>query len=151
MTDRRASQGKREDRPAQDAADGMDNLSPAERERIRPFVDRFARQWARMSSEKQAEWVADVKQDAQLHQIQAMTEGTRDSAIAALRGEIEREPLIAHLERIAVQSIEGEEPDSPWPQLAVYLQAVVALLRGELPPPVPAPYEAYIAAIQRAI
>jgi hypothetical protein len=129
----------------------MDSLSPAELERIRPFVDQFAQRWSRMSSEGQAEWVAAVKQDAQFHQIQAITEGTRDSAIAALRGEIEREPLVAHLERIAVQSIEGEEPGSPWPQLAVYLQAVVALLRGELPPAVPAPYEAYFAAIQATI
>jgi hypothetical protein len=84
----------------------------------------------------------------QRQQIESLADQARDGAIAALRGQTEREPLLARIQEVAAQAAEGEEPGSPWDELAAYLRAVVALLAGEPVPPVPAAYAAHIAAIR---
>ncbi len=129
---------------AQGLPDGLTDT-----DQVEDVMGRFAEKWNLMDPDEQEGWIAAVKADARHRQIQAVTEGTRDSAIAALEGKTEREPLIAFLGRIAEQSVEGEAPDSPWVQLASYLRAVAALLRGKEPPPVPADYADHLAAIQR--
>ena len=107
-------------------------LDPAERAQIEIVVRELVQRLSQMSTEEQTELLA----------AQA-----RDGAIAARRGEIAQDELIARLEEVAAQAAAGGEPGSPWAELAEYLRAVVALLRGEDVPPVPAAYAAYIAEI----
>jgi hypothetical protein len=92
-------------------------------------------------------------------QIEDLADQARDGAIAALRGETERDSLIQELEQVADQAAEGEDPGSPstplragpWDELATYLRAVAALLRGGPAPPVPAQYAGHVAAIREAM
>jgi ATP/maltotriose-dependent transcriptional regulator MalT len=88
---------------------------------------------------------------ARREQIEALAAQARDAALAALRGEIERGPLAERLADLAAQAADGEEPGSPWDELAGYLRAVAALLRGEPAPPVPAAYAAHLAALRQGV
>ncbi len=56
--------------------------------------------------------------------------------------------LATQLEAQAVALAEGEDGESPAAQLAQFLCAVVAILRGQEPPPVPAPFAEYLARLQ---
>ena len=123
-------------------------LPPQERAQVEARLRQFAQEWEQMSPEQRAEHLAAAQAGAQRQQIESMAGQARDRAIAALRGETEREPLIERIEQIAAQAAEGEEPGSPWDELAAYLRAVVALLRGQSIPPVPASYAGHVAAIQ---
>jgi tetratricopeptide (TPR) repeat protein len=124
---------------------------PEERAQLEAAARQFARQWEQLSPEDRAQQLAAMQAGAQRQQIESLADQARDGAIAALRGEVEREPLLARIEQVAAQAAEGEEPGSPWDELASYLRAVVALLRGESPPPVPVGYAAQFAAVQDAI
>ena len=123
---------------------------PEERAQLEPRFRQFIQQLEQMSPEEREQQVAAMRAGGQRHQIESLAARARDDAIAALRGEIERAPFLEELERIAAQAAEDEEPGSPWDELAAYLRAVVALLRGESLPPVPASYAAHIVAIQDA-
>jgi len=123
-------------------------LPPQERAQVEARLRQFAQEWEQMSPEQRAEHLAAGQAGAQRQQIESMAGQARDGAIAVLRGETEREPLIERIEQVAAQAAEGEEPGSPWDELAAYLRAVVALLRGQSIPPVPASYAGHIAAIQ---
>jgi hypothetical protein len=97
-----------------------------------------------------AEFETAARAAASRDQIPSLADQARDGAIAALQGETEWDPLLTRIEEVAGQAAEGEEPGSPWDELAQYLRAVVALLREEPVPPVPAAYAAHLAAIQAA-
>ena len=92
--------------------------------------------------------MAAAQAAATRNEIQSLADQAREGALAAQRGEVEAGPLAARIEEVAVQVSEGEEPGSPWEELARYLGAVVALLRGEPVPPVPDAYAADLSAIQ---
>jgi hypothetical protein len=126
----------------------VDQLTPEERAQLEAAAQAFARQLEAMSPEERAELEAAARAAASREQIQSLADQARDGAIAALRGDTERDPLVARIEEVAAQAAEGEEPGSPWDELASYLRAVVALLRGEPLTPVPAAYAAHFAAIQ---
>jgi tetratricopeptide (TPR) repeat protein len=113
------------DRQALEEARRMAALAPAEREAF-----------------EQAQGVAA--------QIRSLADQARDGALAALRGETERDPLITTIEEVAAKSAEGEADGSPWSNLSLYLRAVVALLRGEPAREVPAAFAEHLAAIQAA-
>jgi tetratricopeptide (TPR) repeat protein len=119
-------------------------LAPEERAQLEAALRHFAG----LSPEEQAQELAGMQAATQRGQIEALAAQARDGAIAALRGQTEREPFLAQLEEVAAQAAEGEEPGSPWDELASYLRAVVALLRGQPAPPVPASYAGHMAAIQ---
>jgi tetratricopeptide (TPR) repeat protein len=83
-------------------------------------------------------------------QIQAIADQARGAAIAAFAGKVDRGELSASMEKVAKQAAEDEEPGSRWDQLASYLRAVAALLRGEQVPEVPAEFVEHFAAIETA-
>jgi tetratricopeptide (TPR) repeat protein len=85
-----------------------------------------------------------------LSQIQDLADQARDAAIAALRGEFDRHTLLTWLGEAAERAASDELPDSPWAQLATYLQAVAALLRNEPTRTVPAAFAAHLDAIEAA-
>jgi len=119
-------------------------LSPGERAQLEALLHRLAA----LSPAEQARELAEMAAAEQEGRIQALASQARDGAIAVLRGQAERAPLLAWLEEVARQAAEGEAPGSPWDELAGYLRAVAALLRGAPLPPVPAAYAAHLAAIQ---
>ena len=136
----------------------ISNLPPEERAQMEAAARQFARQWEQMSEEEQAQQLAAMQAAGQREQIESLANQARAGAIAALRGKTDRERLIAQIENVAAQAAEDEQPGSPsaalrtgpWYDLAAYLRAVVALLRGEPLPPVPERYAAHVAAIQNA-
>ncbi len=83
-------------------------------------------------------------------QIAFLAGQARDSAIAALRGETDRDALIARIGEVAEKATEGKEEGSSFADLALYLRAVVAILRGEPVPEVPPAYSEHMAAIVTA-
>ncbi|HUW10312.1 MAG TPA: tetratricopeptide repeat protein, partial [Anaerolineae bacterium] len=126
-------------------------LPPDERAQLEARLRQLAGEWEGMSPEEQAQQLAAMLAGGQRQQIESFAAQAREGAIAALRGEIERGPLLERIEQVAAQAAEGEEPGSPRDDLAAYLRAVVALLRGQPVPPVPASYAAHLAAIQDAM
>ena len=130
------------------AAAQFAQLRPEERAQLEAAAQAFARKLEAMSPEERTEFEAAARAAATQNQIQTLADQARDGAIAALRGETEQAPLAAQIGRVAAQAAEGEEPGSPWDELARYLRAVVALLRDQPLPPVPAAYAAHLAAIQ---
>lgn len=81
-------------------------------------------------------------------QMASLAGQARDGAVAALRGETDRDALIRKIEEVAAKATEGEEDGSPWADLVLYLRAVVALLRNERVPEVPSAYSGHMAAIE---
>jgi len=125
-------------------------VPPEQRAQAEAAVHQFAQRWEHMDPREREQQLAAMQAAGQRRQIEDLANQARDGAIAALRGETEREPLLERIEQVAAQTAEGEEPGSPWDDLAAYLRAVVALLRGQPVPPVPAAYAAHVAAIQDA-
>ena len=126
-------------------------LPPEQRAEAEAAVHELTKHLSGMTPEQQDQYLRSL-QDAQRRQkIESLADQARDGAIAALRGETPKDELIANMEDVATQAAEGEQPGSPWAELALYLCALVALLRGEHIPPVPVAYAAHIAAIQAEI
>jgi hypothetical protein len=125
-------------------------LPPGERAQMEAAMRRSAQEWAQMRPEERAQQLAAAQARGQRQQIESLADQARDGAIAALRGEIALETLATRLEEEAAEAAADEEAGSPWQQLAAYLRAVVALLRGDELPPVPAAYAAHLAAIRQA-
>jgi tetratricopeptide (TPR) repeat protein len=100
------------------------------------------------SLEEQAAFLHGLAVQARRAQIEQWAEGAEEIARAVWRGAASRADVVADVERMAAQAADGEDEGSPWLELAAYLCAVVALLKGEAAPPVPAAYAARLAALQ---
>ncbi|MDX9833384.1 MAG: tetratricopeptide repeat protein, partial [Anaerolineae bacterium] len=111
-------------------AEQLARLSPEERAEVEGQMLAFARQLEAMSPEERANLQAAAQAAARRDQIESLADQAKDAGIAALRGEVEPGPLAQQLEEVAAQAADGEEPGSPWDELAGYLRAVAALLRG---------------------
>ena len=84
-------------------------------------------------------WQA-LEQVAQMAAQQVLVEQVRDAALAVRAGRLNAADLLPQLEDL-VARIEANEPEgSPWREVAQFVRAVIALLQGEEPPPVPARY-----------
>jgi hypothetical protein len=110
-------------------------MSPVERTQFQTAVER---------------WTALPLAKREALQIRAVVDETRQAAIAALSGEMERASVAQLAENFAVQAAQDAAPGSPWDEAARFLQAVVALLQGAAPPPVPQAYAQEFADIQSA-
>ena len=134
------------DRATLEQARQMAALSPEERAALAAAAKQAAEQLAAMSEDERA----GVMAAAQRAQIEQLATQARDATLAALRGETDRAGLAAQLEHVAGQAADGEAPGSPWLDVAGFIRAAAALLRGEPLPPVPAAYAGQFAALQDA-
>jgi hypothetical protein len=154
-----AATASRADEIESDIEAQLAGLAPEERAQAEAAAREFLQRWEAMSEEEQAAYWAQAEAAGRREQIESLADQARDGALAALRGEVDRDALIRELEQVAWQAAEGEEPGSPstplragpWDELAAYLRAVAALLRGEPLPPVPAQYAGHIAALREAM
>jgi tetratricopeptide (TPR) repeat protein len=81
-------------------------------------------------------------------QIEQQAEAVVEAALAAHRdGQVAA--LLPQLEQAAVQWAEGEEPGSPWANLAQLTRAAMAVLQGQPPEPVAPEYVTRLAALQQ--
>ncbi len=136
------------DRQTLQAARAAAAMSPEERALLQAAAQTAASQQQTLEAQLAA---LPPEQRAQLEAAaRELADQARDAAIAARRGQAEREPLIARLQEVAAQAAEGEAPGSAWDELAAFLRAVIAVLKGEAVPPVPAAYAGHLAAIQAA-
>lgn len=95
-------------------------------------------QFRQLPPEQQAE----ALRQAQEQQIAAVADQTANAVREALAQSDRdtREELAARLIAAADHYAAGETPGSPYDQLAAFLRACAAVLRGEPPPPVPERY-----------
>jgi hypothetical protein len=115
-------------------------LPEDERARVVEMLERqMHEQMTRLSDDERAE----VTRAAQRSQIAAAAGQARELAAQALaQGSVEdRFDLAFQIQDAADQAVRDEPADSPWHELAAFLYAVAALLRGQAAPPVPAAYQ----------
>ncbi len=135
----------------QDAQRQLAQMPPEERAQAEAATRELAQRLGQMTAEERRQYLAATQAERQRRRIKELADQARDGAIAALRGETAREPLLERIEQVVARAAEGEAPGSPWDELARYLRDVAALLRGEPLPPVPERYAAHMAAIQDAM
>lgn len=128
---------------ALDGARKMAALSPADQQQLLSQVQQTSAVLNRMSDEERAK----LQAAAQRIQIQSLADQTREAAIKALRGEADRDDIASQMERVAEEAAANQEEDSPWSEVAAFVRAAAAVLRGEAIPPVPATYEGHMAAV----
>jgi tetratricopeptide (TPR) repeat protein len=128
---------------ALDGARKMAALSPADQKQLLEQLQRTTAALGRMSAGERA----TLQAATQRIQLQSLADQTRDAAIKALRGEADRQDIAAQMEHVAEQAAADQEEGSPWLELAAFVRAVAAVLRGETPAAVPATYEVDMAAV----
>jgi len=84
-------------------------------------------------------------------QARAAAVAIRDQVIAALRGGTDRTDLAARVDKAAEQVAAAAESGAPERELATYLRAVAAVLRGEPAPEVPPGFAEPLTAIMAAM
>ena len=69
------------------------------------------------------------------NEIQHLADQTRDAAIQSLQNDGNLYDLAAQMDSVANDAAAGEEPGSPWAEVATFVRATAALLRSEPIPP----------------
>ncbi len=154
------------DRQALESARRMASLSPEERARLgaaeaqaresarhlaslppeeRAKLEAAAREFAALSPDEQAALVARMQRG----QIEALAGEIETVALAVESGELPRDKVLSKMEGEAAKAA-GEGPGSPGAELAQFIRAVIAILKEEPVPPVPAAYAGRLATIQAA-
>ncbi len=102
---------------------------------------------------RQLKQMSPVEQEAMLQAMQQQALEQQAEAIVAAARQAHRQNdtagLIPQLEQVVANFAQAEAAGSPGHQLAQFSRAVIALLRGQPLPPVPAAYAEKLAALQR--
>ena len=126
---------------AGEPTDPLDALSPEAQAQL----EEAARQFAQLSPDEQQAAQMAVRREM----LAAQANDVAEAALAAKR-EGRSAELLPKLDEAAAYFADGEAADSPYAQLASFVRAVSALLRGEPPPPVPQAYVERFAALRQA-
>ncbi len=120
----------------------LDALSPEAQAQLQEV----ARQFAHLSPDEQQATQMAVRREL----LAAAANDVAEAALSARReGGIAE--LLPKLDEAAAYYADGEAADSPYAQLAGFVRAVGALLRGDPPPPVPQAYVERFAALRQAL
>jgi tetratricopeptide (TPR) repeat protein len=149
------------DRQALAEARLMAALSPEERAQLEEAARQAQAQFEALTPEQRQQLEAAARQMVeQLATLppeevaalgaRALAEQTRDAAIAARRGELDKARLITQIRANAARAAEGEAPGTPWEEVSRFLLAVAAALEGAPIPPAPAAYAEDLAAVLNA-
>ncbi len=81
-------------------------------------------------------------------QIENAANQARDTGLAYVRKQAPKKDIIDYLTEMSQKAAEGEKPGSPWLEVAALCEALIALIKEESIPPVPAAYTSHFLAVQ---
>jgi tetratricopeptide (TPR) repeat protein len=122
-------------------------LPPEQRAQAEAQIRGAFEEFQRMTPEQQAA-VMDQNRRAQ---IDHAANQARDAALAYFRKQAPRKDILDYLTELAQKAREGEQPGSPWLEVAALCNSLIALIKQEHVPPVPAKYAAHFSAVQQEI
>jgi tetratricopeptide (TPR) repeat protein len=131
----------------------LDDLPPEQRAAAEAQLQAFAAQWETMSPEERRAFLQEQQAAgqaaAQRQQIESLAQQASEAAVTVFRGDLSREVYVEKTSDLVKQITAQAPPDgSPWAELTQYLRALLALVQGEEPPPVPSAYAAAFAAVR---
>ncbi len=122
-------------------------LPPEQRAQAEVQIRKAFEEFQRMSPDEQAA----VLEQQRRAQIDNAADQVRDAGLAYARKQAPRKDVLDMLENAANQRKANEKPGSPWLEVAALCDALVALIKGEPVPPVPAAYVSHFSAVQSEI
>jgi len=120
-------------------AQQLEQLDPQQRAQLEEAMQRFAQ----FSPDEQAAMLANQARSAVDDEADGVVETVLQAHAAGTVA-----ALLPRLDEAAAIYAEGEAPGSPYAELAAFVAAVAALLRGETAPPVPAAHVGRFAAVR---
>lgn len=123
----------------------LSQLPPEQRAQAEAQIRKAFEEFQRMTPEQQAA----VMDQSRRAQIDNAANQARDAALAYFRKQTPRKDILDFLDGLAQKAAEGEEPGSPWLDVAALCNSLVALIKEEMIPPVPAKYVAHFSAVQQ--
>ncbi|MEP7134536.1 MAG: tetratricopeptide repeat protein, partial [Chloroflexota bacterium] len=122
-------------------------LPPEERPQAEAQIRKAYEDFQRMSPEEQAAVVAGQRRA----QIDNAAEQVRDAGLAYFRKQAPKRDVLNMLEGASKNMKDGESAGSPWLEVAALCDAIIALVKEEPVPPVPAAYASHFSAVQSEI
>jgi tetratricopeptide (TPR) repeat protein len=132
--------------------DQLAKLPPEQRAEAEAQIRQAFEEFQRMSPEEQAIAFqeAQAARDANNRaQIDKAANQARDAALAYFRKRAPKKDILNYINDLAQKAAEGEEAGSPWLDVAALCNSLVALIKEEPIPPLPAKYVAHFSAVQQ--
>jgi hypothetical protein len=139
--------GEQEDFESQVEAQ-LAQLPPEKRAEAEAQIRKAYAEFQRMSPEEQARALQVANDQNKRAQIDAAANQARNAGLAYVRKQAPKKDILGHLADMAQKAADGEEPGSPWLEVAALCIAIAALIKGESVPPVPAAYAGHFSAVQ---
>ena len=105
-------------------------------------------EFQRMSPEEQVRALQVADDQSNRAQIDNAANKAREAGLAYVRKQAPKKDILGYLTEMAQKAAEGEKPGSPWLDVAMLCHALVALIKEESIPPVPAAYAGHFSAVQ---
>ncbi len=119
-------------------------LPPEQRAQAEAQIRKAYEEFQHMTPEQQAA----VRDQQRRAQIENAANQARDAGLAYVRKQAPKRDVLNMLEDTARQMKDGESAGSPWLDVAALCDALVALIKEEVIPPVPAAYASHFSAVQ---
>jgi len=123
-------------------------LPPEKRAEAETQIRKAYAEFQRMSPEEQARAPQVANDQSNRAQIDNAANKARDAGLAYVRKQAPKKDIIDYLTEMSHKAAEGEKPGSPWLEVAALCDALVALIKEESVPPVPAAYAGHFSAVQ---
>ena len=123
-------------------------LPPEKRAEAEAQIRKAYAEFQRMSPEEQARALQAANDQNNRIQIDNAANQARNAGLAYVRKQAPKKDILGHLADMAQKAADGEEPGSPWLEVAALCIAIAALIKGESVPPVPAAYAGHFSAVQ---
>ncbi|MBN8580179.1 MAG: tetratricopeptide repeat protein [Anaerolineae bacterium] len=126
-------------------------LPPEKRAEAEAQIRKAYAEFQRMSPEEQARALQIANDQSNRAQIDNAAYKARDAGLAFVRKQAPKRDVLQMLEGTSKQIKAGESAGSAWLEVAALCDALVALIREESIPPVPAAYAGHFSAVQSEI
>ena len=123
-------------------------LPPEKRAEAEAQIRKAYAEFQRMSPEEQARALQVANDQSNRAQIDNAANQARDAGLAYVRKQAPKRDVLQMLEGASKQMKDGESAGSPWLEVAALCDALVALIKEESIPPVPAAYASHFSAVQ---
>ena len=123
-------------------------LPPEKRAEAETQIRKAYAEFQRMSPEEQARALQVANDQSNRAQIDNSADKARDAGLAYVRRQAPKKDIVVYLTEMSQKAAEGEKPGSPWSDVASLCNALIALIKEEPVPPVPAVYAGHFSAVQ---